>query len=123
MQPNGDLSSTPRPWGRVSTMRLETFSDGVFAIAVTMMGVLGGLLVAQVAVSDALFLVWLLLLVVGGRSAVRVVGPPPAPLRRMRVARAVVFDRSNRVRPVRGRRAPGRASASPRRSPARRRTP
>jgi len=36
-----------------------------------MMGVLGGLLVAQVAVSDALFLVWLLLLVVGGRSAVR----------------------------------------------------
>jgi uncharacterized membrane protein len=212
MQPNGDLSRQPRPWGRVSTIRLETFSDGVFAIAVTllalqlhppnlagattagavlhalaqqrrpfgfyalaflvtgglwiehhqlldplethgrrlprvnllflltvsllpywvnvmatypnssaatglfvlwmgvaqlaflllcllvrrelaagtaldelivpkvirtgiaavMMGVLGGLLVAQVAVSDALFLVWLLLLVVGGRSAVRV---------------------------------------------------
>src|SRR5215211_7550445 len=39
MQPNGDLSSTPRPWGRVSTMRLETFSDGVFAIAVTLLAI------------------------------------------------------------------------------------
>ncbi|HEX3202214.1 MAG TPA: TMEM175 family protein, partial [Actinomycetes bacterium] len=29
-----DLS---RPWGRVSTVRLETFSDGVFAIAVTLL--------------------------------------------------------------------------------------
>ena len=29
-----DLS---RPWGRVSTIRLETFSDGVFAIAVTLL--------------------------------------------------------------------------------------
>jgi uncharacterized membrane protein len=38
--------------------------------AAVMLGVLGGLLVAQVPVSDALFLVWLLLLVVGGRSAV-----------------------------------------------------
>jgi uncharacterized membrane protein len=37
MQPNGDLSSTPRPWGRVSTFRLETFSDSVFAIAVTLL--------------------------------------------------------------------------------------
>jgi uncharacterized membrane protein len=37
MQPNGDLSSPPRPWGRVSTIRLETFSDGVFAIAVTLL--------------------------------------------------------------------------------------
>jgi uncharacterized membrane protein len=27
----------PRPWGRVSTIRLETFSDGVFAIAVTLL--------------------------------------------------------------------------------------
>jgi hypothetical protein len=40
--------------------------------AAVMLGVLGGLLVAQVPVPDALFLVWLLLLVVGGRSAVRV---------------------------------------------------
>jgi hypothetical protein len=38
--------------------------------AAVMLGVLGGLLVAQVDVPDALFLVWLLLLVVGGRSAV-----------------------------------------------------
>lgn len=37
MQPNGDLSNQPRPWGRVSTIRLETFSDGVFAIAVTLL--------------------------------------------------------------------------------------
>jgi uncharacterized membrane protein len=29
-----DLS---RPWGRVSTILLETFSDGVFAIAVTLL--------------------------------------------------------------------------------------
>jgi hypothetical protein len=41
-------------------------------IAAVMLGVLGGLLVAQVPVPDTLFLVWLLLLVVGGRSAVRV---------------------------------------------------
>jgi len=40
-------------------------------IATVMMGLLGGLLVAQVAVPDALILVWLLLLVVGGRSVVR----------------------------------------------------
>jgi hypothetical protein len=31
MQPNGDLTRQPRPWGRVSTFRLETFSDSVFA--------------------------------------------------------------------------------------------
>ena len=37
-----------------------------------MLGVLGGLLVAQVPVPDPLFLLWLLLLVVGGRWAVRV---------------------------------------------------
>ena len=37
-----------------------------------MLGVLGGLLVAQVPVPDALFLGWLLLLVVGGRWVVRV---------------------------------------------------
>jgi Endosomal/lysosomal potassium channel TMEM175 len=37
MQPNGDLSSQPRPWGRMSTIRLETFSDSVFAIAVTLL--------------------------------------------------------------------------------------
>ena len=37
MQPNRDPSSQPRPWGRVSTVRLETFSDGVFAIAVTLL--------------------------------------------------------------------------------------
>jgi uncharacterized membrane protein len=40
-------------------------------IAAVMLGVLGGLLVAQVDVPDALFLGWLLLLVVGGRWAVR----------------------------------------------------
>jgi uncharacterized membrane protein len=34
---DGDPSSQPRPWGRVSTVRLETFSDGVFAIAVTLL--------------------------------------------------------------------------------------
>jgi hypothetical protein len=27
----------PRPWQQVSTLRLETFSDGVFAIAVTLL--------------------------------------------------------------------------------------
>src|SRR4029450_9823184 len=37
MQPNGDLSSTPRPWARVCTFRLESFSDSVFAIAVTLL--------------------------------------------------------------------------------------
>jgi len=37
MQPNRDLPPQPRPWGRVSTMRLETFSDSVFAIAVTLL--------------------------------------------------------------------------------------
>jgi hypothetical protein len=38
MQPNGDHPpSQPRPWGRVSTIRLETFSDSVFAIAVTLL--------------------------------------------------------------------------------------
>ena len=36
MQPNRDPSSQPRPWGRVSTLRLKTFSDGVFASAVTL---------------------------------------------------------------------------------------
>jgi hypothetical protein len=41
-------------------------------IAAVMLGVLGGLLVAQVDVPDALFLGWLPLLVVGGRWAVRV---------------------------------------------------
>jgi uncharacterized membrane protein len=37
MQPSRDRPSQPRPWGRVSTIRLETFSDGVFAIAVTLL--------------------------------------------------------------------------------------
>jgi hypothetical protein len=37
MHPNGDLARQPRPWGRVSTIRLETFSDSVFAIAVTLL--------------------------------------------------------------------------------------
>jgi uncharacterized membrane protein len=38
MQPRDDRPSSPtRPWGRISTMRLETFSDGVFAIAVTLL--------------------------------------------------------------------------------------
>jgi uncharacterized membrane protein len=37
MQADQDPASQPRPWGRVSTMRLETFSDGVFAIAVTLL--------------------------------------------------------------------------------------
>ena len=38
MQPRDDLPpSQPRPWGRVSTIRLETFSDSVFAIAVTLL--------------------------------------------------------------------------------------
>jgi uncharacterized membrane protein len=37
MQPNDDPPSQLRPWGRVSTIRLETFSDGVFAIAVTLL--------------------------------------------------------------------------------------
>jgi uncharacterized membrane protein len=37
MRPNRDSSSQPRPWDRVSTYRLETFSDGVFAIAVTLL--------------------------------------------------------------------------------------
>jgi uncharacterized membrane protein len=38
MQPRDDQQpSLPRPWGRVSTIRLETFSDGVFAIAVTLL--------------------------------------------------------------------------------------
>jgi uncharacterized membrane protein len=37
MQPNHHPASQPQPWGRVSTMRLETFSDGVFAIAVTLL--------------------------------------------------------------------------------------
>ncbi len=37
MQPNRDPPSQPRPWGRVSAIRLETFSDGVFAIAVTLL--------------------------------------------------------------------------------------
>jgi uncharacterized membrane protein len=38
MQPRDDQPPSPaRPWGRVSTIRLETFSDGVFAIAVTLL--------------------------------------------------------------------------------------
>ena len=38
MQPRHDQpASPPRPWGRVSTIRLETFSDSVFAIAVTLL--------------------------------------------------------------------------------------
>ena len=37
MQPNDHPRSQPRPWGRVSTIRLETFSDSVFAIAVTLL--------------------------------------------------------------------------------------
>jgi uncharacterized membrane protein len=37
MQPNRHPASQPRPWERVSTVRLETFSDGVFAIAVTLL--------------------------------------------------------------------------------------
>jgi uncharacterized membrane protein len=38
MQPRDDQPPRlPRPWGRVSTIRLETFSDGVFAIAVTLL--------------------------------------------------------------------------------------
>ena len=59
MQPNGDLARQPRPWGRVSTIRLETFSDSVFAIAVTLLALqlhppnLGGATTAG-AVLDAL---------------------------------------------------------------------
>jgi transmembrane protein TMEM174 (potassium channel) len=38
MQPRDDQpAGPPRPWGRVSTIRLETFSDSVFAIAVTLL--------------------------------------------------------------------------------------
>ena len=37
MPPNRDPAGQPRPWSRVSTFRLETFSDGVFAIAVTLL--------------------------------------------------------------------------------------
>jgi uncharacterized membrane protein len=38
MPPRDDQpAGLPRPWGRVSTIRLETFSDGVFAIAVTLL--------------------------------------------------------------------------------------
>jgi uncharacterized membrane protein len=38
MQPRDDQPpGPPRPWGRVSTVRLETFSDSVFAIAVTLL--------------------------------------------------------------------------------------
>jgi hypothetical protein len=36
MQPRDEPPSPSRPWGRVSTIRLETFSDGVFAIAITL---------------------------------------------------------------------------------------
>jgi uncharacterized membrane protein len=38
MPPRPDQpAGPPRPWGRVSTIRLETFSDSVFAIAVTLL--------------------------------------------------------------------------------------
>jgi uncharacterized membrane protein len=37
MRTDKDPASQPRPWSRVSTIRLETFSDGVFAIAVTLL--------------------------------------------------------------------------------------
>jgi uncharacterized membrane protein len=37
MQPSQRPTGQPRPWARVSTIRLETFSDGVFAIAVTLL--------------------------------------------------------------------------------------
>jgi uncharacterized membrane protein len=38
MPPRDDQpAELSRPWGRVSTIRLETFSDGVFAIAVTLL--------------------------------------------------------------------------------------
>jgi uncharacterized membrane protein len=37
MQPNDHPQHPPRPWGRVSTIRLETFTDSVFAIAVTLL--------------------------------------------------------------------------------------
>jgi uncharacterized membrane protein len=37
-QPRDDQpASLPQPWGRVSTIRLETFSDSVFAVAVTLL--------------------------------------------------------------------------------------
>ena len=37
MQPDRHPASQPRQSGRVSTVRLETFSDGEFAIAVTLL--------------------------------------------------------------------------------------
>jgi hypothetical protein len=37
MQSSHRPAGQPRPWRRVSTIRLETFSDGVFAIAVTLL--------------------------------------------------------------------------------------
>ena len=37
MQPSHRPAGQPGPWARVSTIRLETFSDGVFAIAVTLL--------------------------------------------------------------------------------------
>ena len=37
MQPDHHPADQPRPSGHVSTLRLETFSDGVFAIAVTLL--------------------------------------------------------------------------------------
>jgi uncharacterized membrane protein len=37
MQPNDDPQAQPPPRDQVSTLRLETFSDGVFAIAVTLL--------------------------------------------------------------------------------------
>jgi hypothetical protein len=38
MPPRDDQPpSLPRPWGRVSKLRLEAFSDGVFAITVPLL--------------------------------------------------------------------------------------
>jgi uncharacterized membrane protein len=37
MQPSHRPAGKPRPWRQVSSIRLETFSDGVFAIAVTLL--------------------------------------------------------------------------------------
>ena len=37
MPPSHRPADQPRPWAQVSTVRLETFSDGVFAIAVTLL--------------------------------------------------------------------------------------
>jgi hypothetical protein len=79
MRPRDDRPSSPsQPWGRVSTIRLETFSDSVFAFVLVCLLVrgelAGGAAIEELVMPKVIraSCAAVLLAVVGGRSAVRV---------------------------------------------------